>query len=166
MALDNILKCAFSYKTNCQIEGWVLMYFNNHMMNDWCVSYRSRKLDVTVINASLLLLCIWVLQKKTFFQSYHQVAIKNEIKKKKKKNLEQKLDDVFPIFHSSHKNTYTKAIYELLDIINLRIRTFPYHNKLIFDLSPHGFQQRKHRSIMFSHTGELQPALSKMQRIP
>lgn len=75
MALDNILRCAFSYKTNCQIEG--------------------------------------------------------------------------------EENAYTKAIYELTDIINLRIRTFPYHNKLIFDLSPHGFKLRKNRSVIISHTDEV-----------
>lgn len=66
--------------------------------------------------------------------------------------------NVFPIFHSSEKNTYTKAMYELTDVINLRIRTFPYHNKLIFNLSPHGFKLRKNRSVIFSHTGEIQDA--------
>lgn len=66
--------------------------------------------------------------------------------------------NVFPIFHSSEENAYTKAIYELTDIINLRIRTFPYHNKLIFDLSPHGFKLRKNRSVIISHTGEIQDA--------
>lgn len=36
---------------------------------------------------------------------------------------------------------------------------FPYHNKLIFHLSPHGFKYRKNLSVIYSHTGELHPTL-------
>ncbi|XP_070692277.1 cytochrome P450 4T8 [Pempheris klunzingeri] len=75
MTLDSILKCAFSYDSNCQIEGGT--------------------------------------------------------------------------------NAYIKAVYELSDLINLRFRTFPYHNDLIFYLSPHGFRFRKACSVTHSHTEEV-----------
>ncbi|XP_070822232.1 cytochrome P450 4B1-like [Chaetodon trifascialis] len=52
-------------------------------------------------------------------------------------------------------NAYIKAVYELSDLINLRFRTFPYHNDFIFYLSPHGFRYRKVRRIAHSHTEEV-----------
>ncbi|XP_028985122.1 cytochrome P450 4B1-like isoform X1 [Betta splendens] len=52
-------------------------------------------------------------------------------------------------------NTYIKAVYELSDLINLRFRTFPYHNDLIFALSPHGFKHRKVCRVAHSHTAEV-----------
>ncbi|XP_022619945.1 cytochrome P450 4B1 [Seriola dumerili] len=55
----------------------------------------------------------------------------------------------------SGTNTYIKAVYELSDLINLRFRTFPYHNDLIFYLSPHGFRYRKVCRVAHSHTEEV-----------
>ncbi|KAM8846718.1 cytochrome P450 4B1-like [Synchiropus picturatus] len=55
----------------------------------------------------------------------------------------------------SGTNTYIKAVYELTDLINLRFRTFPYHNNLIFYLSPHGFRFRKACRITHKHTEEV-----------
>ncbi|XP_070822229.1 cytochrome P450 4B1-like [Chaetodon trifascialis] len=52
-------------------------------------------------------------------------------------------------------NAYIKAVYELSDLINLRFRTFPYHNDFIFYLSPHGFRYRKACRIAHSHTEEV-----------
>ncbi|XP_041797693.1 cytochrome P450 4B1 [Chelmon rostratus] len=52
-------------------------------------------------------------------------------------------------------NAYIKAVYELSDLINLRFRMFPYHNDLIFYLSPHGFRYRKARRVAHSHTEEV-----------
>uniref|UniRef100_A0A4W6DH24 aromatase n=1 Tax=Lates calcarifer TaxID=8187 RepID=A0A4W6DH24_LATCA len=52
-------------------------------------------------------------------------------------------------------NTYIKAVYELSDLINLRFRTFPYHNDLIFYLSPHGYRHRKACKVAHSHTAEV-----------
>ncbi|KAG7283394.1 hypothetical protein CRUP_000920 [Coryphaenoides rupestris] len=40
-------------------------------------------------------------------------------------------------------NTYIKAVYELSDLINMRIRVFLYHIDFIFHLSPHGFRFRR-----------------------
>lgn len=54
------------------------------------------------------------------------------------------------------KNTYIKAVYELSNLINLRFRIFPYHNDLIFYLSPHGFRYRKACMVAHSHTGKNQ----------
>lgn len=56
--------------------------------------------------------------------------------------------------HCSGTNAYIKAVYELSDLINLRFRTFPYHNDLIFYLSPHGFRYRKACKVAHSHTGK------------
>ncbi|KAA8591742.1 hypothetical protein FQN60_017116 [Etheostoma spectabile] len=55
----------------------------------------------------------------------------------------------------SGTNTYIKAVYELSDLINLRFRTFPYHNDLIFYLSPHGYRYRKACKVAYSHTEEV-----------
>ncbi|XP_033496469.1 cytochrome P450 4B1-like [Epinephelus lanceolatus] len=49
-------------------------------------------------------------------------------------------------------NAYIKAVYELSYLINLRFRTFPYHNDLIFYLSPHGFRYRKACRVAHDHT--------------
>ncbi|XP_060945739.1 cytochrome P450 4B1-like [Limanda limanda] len=49
-------------------------------------------------------------------------------------------------------NAYIKAVYELIDLVILRFRTFPYNNDLIFYLSPHGFRFRKACRIAHSHT--------------
>ncbi|TRY93660.1 hypothetical protein DNTS_001115 [Danionella cerebrum] len=50
------------------------------------------------------------------------------------------------------KNPYIQAVYDLCHLVNLRFRMFPYHNKIIFHLSPHGYQFRKAASIAHSHT--------------
>lgn len=63
--------------------------------------------------------------------------------------------DVCLHFHFSGTNAYIKAVYELSDLINLRFRTFPYHNDLIFYLSPHGFRYRKACRVAHGHTGKL-----------
>ncbi|XP_031145246.1 cytochrome P450 4B1 [Sander lucioperca] len=55
----------------------------------------------------------------------------------------------------SGTNAYIKAVYELSNLINLRFRTFPYHNDLIFYLSPHGFRYRKACKVAYSHTEEV-----------
>ncbi|XP_005796001.1 cytochrome P450 4B1-like [Xiphophorus maculatus] len=52
-------------------------------------------------------------------------------------------------------NAYIKAVYELTNLINLRMRMFPYHSDLIFHLSPHGFRYRKAYKVAYSHTDEV-----------
>uniref|UniRef100_A0A8D3C196 Cytochrome P450 4B1-like n=1 Tax=Scophthalmus maximus TaxID=52904 RepID=A0A8D3C196_SCOMX len=52
-------------------------------------------------------------------------------------------------------NAYIKAVYELSDLVSLRLTTFPYHNDLIFYLSPHGFRYRKACRVAHSHTEEV-----------
>ncbi|XP_068611355.1 cytochrome P450 4T8 [Brachionichthys hirsutus] len=50
------------------------------------------------------------------------------------------------------RNPYINAVYELSHLINLRLRTFPYHSDLIFSLSPHGYRYRKARAVSYRHT--------------
>lgn len=52
-------------------------------------------------------------------------------------------------------NAYIKAVYELSNLINFRVRTFPYHSDLIFHLSPHGFRYRRACRVAHSHTDEV-----------
>ncbi|XP_034029939.1 cytochrome P450 4B1-like [Thalassophryne amazonica] len=52
-------------------------------------------------------------------------------------------------------NVYIKAVYELSQLISLRVRTFLYHNNIIFHLSPHGFRYRKALRVAHSHTNEV-----------
>ncbi|XP_077432838.1 cytochrome P450 4T8 isoform X2 [Vanacampus margaritifer] len=55
----------------------------------------------------------------------------------------------------SGTNEYIKSVYQLTDLINLRFRTFPYHNDLIFYLSPHGFRFRRFCKLAHRHTEEV-----------
>ncbi len=57
--------------------------------------------------------------------------------------------------HFSGTNAYIKAVYELSSLVSKRFRTFPYHNDLIFYLSPHGFRYRKALKVAHSHTGRI-----------
>ncbi|XP_029308135.1 cytochrome P450 4B1-like [Cottoperca gobio] len=53
------------------------------------------------------------------------------------------------------KNAYIQSVYELSNLISMRFRTFPYHNDIIFYLSPHGYRYRKARRVAHSHTEEV-----------
>ncbi|KAJ8290205.1 hypothetical protein GJAV_G00009910 [Gymnothorax javanicus] len=55
----------------------------------------------------------------------------------------------------SGTNAYIKAVYEMANLINLRIRTFPYHSSIIWSLSPHGYRFRKAVRISHQHTQEV-----------
>ncbi|XP_061676202.1 cytochrome P450 4B1 isoform X2 [Syngnathoides biaculeatus] len=55
----------------------------------------------------------------------------------------------------SGTNEYIKSVYELTNLINLRFRIFPYHNDLIFYLSPHGFRHRRACKVAHGHTEEV-----------
>ncbi|KAI5106323.1 cytochrome P450, family 4, subfamily T, polypeptide 8 [Silurus meridionalis] len=52
-------------------------------------------------------------------------------------------------------NPYIKAVYELCNLVNLRFRVFPYHNDIIFHMSPHGYRYRKACKIAHDHTDEV-----------
>ncbi|XP_043941757.1 cytochrome P450 4B1-like [Protopterus annectens] len=52
-------------------------------------------------------------------------------------------------------NPYIKAVYALTALTRFRVRCFPYHNSLIFHLSPHGFKFRKACSLAHAHTGKV-----------
>ncbi|XP_067365377.1 cytochrome P450 4B1-like isoform X2 [Channa argus] len=52
-------------------------------------------------------------------------------------------------------NAYIKAVFDLSYFVNLRFRVFPYHNDLIFHLSPHGYRYRKARKVACDHTAEV-----------
>ncbi|XP_031708834.1 cytochrome P450 4T8 [Anarrhichthys ocellatus] len=73
------------------------------------------------------------------------------------------LDSIFKCAFSDNSNcqtesgikAYIKAVFDLNYLINLRLRTFPYHNDLIFYLSPHGFRFRKACRVAHRHTEEV-----------
>ncbi|XP_068095128.1 cytochrome P450 4A5-like [Hyperolius riggenbachi] len=50
------------------------------------------------------------------------------------------------------ENEYIKAVYKLSHLVDVRARTFPYHNDLIFSLSPHGYLSRKALRTAHGHT--------------
>ncbi|MCI4374376.1 hypothetical protein PGIGA_G00005460 [Pangasianodon gigas] len=56
---------------------------------------------------------------------------------------------------TERSNPYIKAVYELCNLVNLRFRVFPYHNDIIFHLSPHGYIFRKACKIAHTHTDEV-----------
>uniref|UniRef100_A0A667YCD1 aromatase n=1 Tax=Myripristis murdjan TaxID=586833 RepID=A0A667YCD1_9TELE len=57
--------------------------------------------------------------------------------------------------HEGGTNAYIKAVYDLSFLINLRVRVAPYHNNIIFHLSPHGFRFRKAVKVAHHHTEEV-----------
>uniref|UniRef100_A0A667YKA1 aromatase n=1 Tax=Myripristis murdjan TaxID=586833 RepID=A0A667YKA1_9TELE len=68
------------------------------------------------------------------------------------------LNSAFNVRLSSHfsgTNAYIKAVYDLSFLINLRFRVIPYHNNIIFHLSPHGFRFRKAVKVAHHHTEEV-----------
>ncbi|KAM4641148.1 cytochrome P450 4B1-like [Discoglossus pictus] len=52
-------------------------------------------------------------------------------------------------------NSYTKAVYDLSYLTQHRIRNFPYHNDLIYYLSPHGYRFRRACRIAHQHTDKV-----------
>ncbi|KAG8536021.1 hypothetical protein GDO81_027261, partial [Engystomops pustulosus] len=52
------------------------------------------------------------------------------------------------------ESPYIKAVYELSRLVDLRFYFIPYHNDLIFHLSPHGYRFRKALKTAHEHTGE------------
>ncbi|CAH2310740.1 cytochrome P450 4B1-like [Pelobates cultripes] len=63
---------------------------------------------------------------------------------------------------NNSENAYIKAVYELSYLVDHRFRCFPYHNDLIYYLSPHGLRFRRALKVAHQHTGHrrllLQPA--------
>uniref|UniRef100_A0A8C2X2W8 aromatase n=1 Tax=Cyclopterus lumpus TaxID=8103 RepID=A0A8C2X2W8_CYCLU len=55
----------------------------------------------------------------------------------------------------SGRNTYIQAVYDLSNLISLRLRMFPYHSDFLFYISPHGFRFRKARRVAYRHTVEV-----------
>uniref|UniRef100_A0A8C3XZ97 Cytochrome P450 n=1 Tax=Catharus ustulatus TaxID=91951 RepID=A0A8C3XZ97_CATUS len=55
----------------------------------------------------------------------------------------------------SRKNTYIQAVYDLCHMVHQRLRIFPYHNDIIYWLSPHGFRFRKACRIAHDHTDKV-----------
>ncbi|CAI9591190.1 unnamed protein product [Staurois parvus] len=50
------------------------------------------------------------------------------------------------------ESEYIKAVYELSYLVDYRARCFPYHNDLIFNLSPHGYRFRRALRTAHEHT--------------
>ncbi|XP_063794988.1 cytochrome P450 4B1-like isoform X2 [Pseudophryne corroboree] len=53
------------------------------------------------------------------------------------------------------ENEYIKAVYELSHLVEYRSRCYPYHNSLIFYLSPHGARFRRALKIVHEHTSNV-----------
>ncbi|OCT84978.1 cytochrome P450 4B1 [Xenopus laevis] len=56
---------------------------------------------------------------------------------------------------NNRDNAYIKAVYELSYLVDQRFRFFPYHNELIFYLSPLGFRFRKALRTAQQHTDKV-----------
>ncbi|NXQ90671.1 CP4B1 protein, partial [Nyctibius grandis] len=54
---------------------------------------------------------------------------------------------------TNRKNTYIQAVYDLCLMVHHRLRIFPYHNDIIYWLSPDGFRFRKVCQLAHDHTG-------------
>uniref|UniRef100_A0A8C3S982 Cytochrome P450 4B1-like n=1 Tax=Chelydra serpentina TaxID=8475 RepID=A0A8C3S982_CHESE len=56
---------------------------------------------------------------------------------------------------TDRENSYIRAVFDLSYLVNLRLRIFPYHNDLIYWLSPHGFQFKKACQLAHRHTDKV-----------
>lgn len=56
--------------------------------------------------------------------------------------------------HFSETDEYVKAVYQMTDMINVRLTNFPFHNDLIFSLCK-GLKYRKARQITHTQTGTI-----------
>uniref|UniRef100_A0A667YNQ9 aromatase n=1 Tax=Myripristis murdjan TaxID=586833 RepID=A0A667YNQ9_9TELE len=86
---------------------------------------------------------------KTMLKITHNISFSNQY---------NVLNSAFNVRLSSHfsgTNAYIKAVYDLSFLINLRVRVAPYHNNIIFHLSPHGFRFRKAVKVAHHHTEEV-----------
>ncbi|XP_069837666.1 cytochrome P450 4A6-like [Dendropsophus ebraccatus] len=53
------------------------------------------------------------------------------------------------------ESAYIKAVYQLSHLVDYRFFCLPYHNDLIFHLSPHGFRFRRALKIAHVHTDKV-----------
>lgn len=128
MTLDTIMKCAFSHKSNCQTERWDLFPFSDDV---YSVTGSSLKMNWDGMWMDELLHCFpWLVIDSTLSTWISS------------------LESPF-----SETNAYIKSIFKLTQLINLRLRTFPYHSDFIFYLSPHGYRYRKACEMARTHTG-------------
>ncbi|XP_071984532.1 cytochrome P450 4A4-like [Engystomops pustulosus] len=72
------------------------------------------------------------------------------------------LDSIMKCAFSSHsscqqdsESPYIKAVYELSRLVDHRFYFIPYHNDLIFHLSPHGYRFRKALKTAHEHTDKV-----------
>ncbi|XP_073400497.1 cytochrome P450 4X1-like isoform X5 [Dendrobates tinctorius] len=70
------------------------------------------------------------------------------------------LDTIMKCAFSCHSNcqidsesAYIKAVYELSYLADYRFFFLPYHNDVIFHLSPHGFRFCRALKTVHGHTG-------------
>ncbi|KAM4722926.1 cytochrome P450 4B1-like [Rhinophrynus dorsalis] len=56
---------------------------------------------------------------------------------------------------NNSENAYIKAVYELSCLVDSRFRFFPYHNNLIYYLSPSGFRFRRALKVAHQHTDDV-----------
>ncbi|XP_068095202.1 cytochrome P450 4B1-like [Hyperolius riggenbachi] len=56
---------------------------------------------------------------------------------------------------NNSENAYIKAVYDLSYIVDFRFIFLPYHNDIIFHLSPHGFRFRRALSTAHKHTDKV-----------
>uniref|UniRef100_A0A8D0ERY2 Uncharacterized protein n=1 Tax=Strix occidentalis caurina TaxID=311401 RepID=A0A8D0ERY2_STROC len=69
------------------------------------------------------------------------------------------LDSIMKCAFSCHSNCQTNrsvlAVYSLCLMVHQRLRIFPYHNDIIYWLSPHGYQFRKVCQLAHDHTDKV-----------
>ncbi|KAM8931001.1 cytochrome P450 4B1-like [Pelodytes ibericus] len=56
---------------------------------------------------------------------------------------------------NNSENAYIKAVYDISYLVDYRFTCLPYHNDLIFYLSPHGFRFRRALKVAHQHTDKV-----------
>ncbi|MCI4374377.1 hypothetical protein PGIGA_G00005470 [Pangasianodon gigas] len=165
MTLDSIMKCAFSCQSNCQTER-----SNPYIkaVYELCNLVNLRFRIFPYHNDIIFHLSPhgYIFRKACKIAHTHTDEVirqrREALSEKKKKDEAQEkryLDflDILLCARSpfNRSNPYIKAVYELCNLVNLRFRIFPYHNDIIFHLSPHGYIFRKACKIAHTHTDEV-----------
>ncbi|XP_006111510.1 cytochrome P450 4B1-like isoform X1 [Pelodiscus sinensis] len=72
------------------------------------------------------------------------------------------LDSIMKCAFSCHsncqtdrENSYIRAVFDLSYLVHQRLRIFPYHNDLVYRLSPHGLQFRRACQLAHRHTDKV-----------
>lgn len=167
LTLDTILQCAFSYKSNCQTDGWGNFYGSNHQLTgriSWSISFTPTLIWLffggTICfyfcsrNTSCNQIISWHKDFRWGFLLFFSSPL-FLVSLVRVEAISCKSWAFSGVPTSSETDEYVKAVYTMTDMINVRLTNFPFHNNLIFKICK-GLKYRKASQITHTKTGMIQ----------